>query len=368
MRNKMYKGIIWLFVTLFVTIEGRSQCGSICNDCNTNLSFLCSMSQTGTKTFKSQFDFEAGGGYTISSGSNITFQAGEEIILKAGFIAPQNSAFTAKIESCQPFIPDKLFYRFQASWTSCTPTGFSDNLVTSEYNKTCVSYIPASSHVELHAAYLDCKGEIQPDLSLLGQNRTKFFGVWGTQQNQNIRWKYKPNGKINFNTYYSETPISGCGNDPWQLVLSGNAYLRDGWVGWPANCPPIQDAIIYPELTMPNGAVITWPQTKLNITGECSSFSFVTGVFREGSILKQFSTSYSLFPNPNSGSFTISFPDASASYEVKVSDVLGNLVFSDVATELASKEFTLPNVSNGLYIVDVKGGGTSYKQKVQVLK
>lgn len=77
---------------------------------------------------------------------------------------------------------------------------------------------------------------------------------------------------------------------------------------------------------------------------------------------------FSIFPNPNSGSFTISFPDASASYEVKVSDVLGNLVFSDVATELASKEFTLPNVSNGLYIVDVKGGGTSYKQKVQVLK
>lgn len=77
---------------------------------------------------------------------------------------------------------------------------------------------------------------------------------------------------------------------------------------------------------------------------------------------------FTLFPNPNSGSFTVSFPDASASYEVKVSDVLGNLVFSDVATELASKEFTLPNVSNGLYIVDVKGGGTSYKQKVQVLK
>jgi len=75
---------------------------------------------------------------------------------------------------------------------------------------------------------------------------------------------------------------------------------------------------------------------------------------------------FTVFPNPTSGNFRISFQKMMQQCSVEVINSLGLIVFSDIVSSASTKEIDLKKVSDGLYYVKVIDGMNYYCKKILV--
>jgi hypothetical protein len=78
-----------------------------------------------------------------------------------------------------------------------------------------------------------------------------------------------------------------------------------------------------------------------------------------------------IYPNPNSGEFTLSFTaQQCGEAEIKVLDILGNTVYNEkcfIAQDNYAKEFNLGKITSGIYILQVKVGEKIYNYKLEIM-
>lgn len=104
--------------------------------------------------------------------------------------------------------------------------------------------------------------------------------------------------------------------------------------------------------------------TVSNIAG-CSSDSCMD-IIITGGISNLNPIGIKLYPNPNSGSFTIEIPNLSTNANIQVFDYLGQLVYEIEAVELKSD--VVAQLLEGLYIIKVTNGEMIYTQKILIEK
>jgi carboxypeptidase T len=81
------------------------------------------------------------------------------------------------------------------------------------------------------------------------------------------------------------------------------------------------------------------------------------------------STQVSLYPNPNNGSFVLSFNSTnSENYKITVSNVLGQEIYNAEQNNNGKslQEINLNNAANGTYFVHIQGTDLNYVQKIMV--
>ncbi len=77
-----------------------------------------------------------------------------------------------------------------------------------------------------------------------------------------------------------------------------------------------------------------------------------------------------IFPNPNTGSFTVTLPTTANAVEVTVIDMLGKTVATNTITHNMPRTatFTLNNVPTGNYIIKVTDGVKTFRDKLMMIK
>jgi PKD repeat protein len=76
----------------------------------------------------------------------------------------------------------------------------------------------------------------------------------------------------------------------------------------------------------------------------------------------------SIFPNPSSGKFRISFDDSMDPYAgIKIYNIMGDLVL-ETKNSKHKDEIDLSNHPNGIYILTITTGKEQYKQKIVIQK
>jgi len=94
-------------------------------------------------------------------------------------------------------------------------------------------------------------------------------------------------------------------------------------------------------------------------TDVCSSIGITT--------VKDKALSLHLFPNPNNGSFTISFDDMNEEkVNLTVQNILGETIY--VAKTVTNKEINLQHLVNGTYFVCMQTADKNYAQKIIIAK
>ena len=79
-------------------------------------------------------------------------------------------------------------------------------------------------------------------------------------------------------------------------------------------------------------------------------------------------TTFSVYPNPNNGEFTIKFSGASGNVDLQVYDIRGRSVFNKNYTETGdfNQNINLGNVQSGMYILNVNDGSKTVTKKIIV--
>jgi hypothetical protein len=76
---------------------------------------------------------------------------------------------------------------------------------------------------------------------------------------------------------------------------------------------------------------------------------------------------FSVFPNPATSLITIELPENENNAEIRIFDQAGRLVLSETTTTKAQNyQVNLENLRNGLYIIEVKNGNATNRQKLIV--
>lgn len=76
---------------------------------------------------------------------------------------------------------------------------------------------------------------------------------------------------------------------------------------------------------------------------------------------------FTIFPNPNTGTFTLSFEgEDTGDYDLKVFNTLGAVVFSSPVNASSSTTFFVPELSAGVYTVHLSDGKDSFIQRMLI--
>ena len=100
----------------------------------------------------------------------------------------------------------------------------------------------------------------------------------------------------------------------------------------------------------------------------CSGSSQIYNIIITGIDEQSAGTNISIYPNPNKGSFTLTFTALQSNEaEIKVLDVLGKTVYykkAGITQEHELKEIDLGKITTGIYIVQVKVGEKIINRKI----
>lgn len=72
---------------------------------------------------------------------------------------------------------------------------------------------------------------------------------------------------------------------------------------------------------------------------------------------------FKVYPNPNSGNFTIVIPSAASSAAITISDMSGHIIDTRISAK-KTEEFNLSNYSRGIYLISIETDDKRYKQKL----
>lgn len=111
--------------------------------------------------------------------------------------------------------------------------------------------------------------------------------------------------------------------------------------------------------------------TNLIITADNPSYTInsggiVTDLCTLGANETLNNSSFLISPNPNSGTFIISFSNKIFKGEIEVFNILGENIFGGLIYSQSKKEINLKNISSGIYFVKVFDGAKSYCKKLIV--
>lgn len=95
----------------------------------------------------------------------------------------------------------------------------------------------------------------------------------------------------------------------------------------------------------------------------CTALSVILTVLDTGLDNYSGNAGISLFPNPNSGRFTLHLPPHE-SLQIRIANLLGQTVLTMTSSALREHVLELPE--NGVYLVEISGKGRSYTQKLVV--
>lgn len=185
-------------------------------------------------------------------------------------------------------------------------------------------------------------------------------------------------------TYVGDLVLIGVGPDDTQVVLletectdnqNLNLTFSDG--GSPISCSsPVTGTVLPAEsLSAFNGIssggewILAFLDTANQDTGTLNSWSVEVCTLTSASVDSNGLNSFKLYPNPNTGSFTVSFNSASSDdIKVNVHDMRGREVFNQTYenTGLFSGNINLGGIQTGVYMVTVQDGAHKEVQKIIV--
>lgn len=128
--------------------------------------------------------------------------------------------------------------------------------------------------------------------------------------------------------------LNSSGNFRWAIQVGGGSNSNAG--GYAAQVNPAGQ--IYVPVNI-NGTVDFDPsKAKYNLVSTSGKYAVLKLTQSNGGVLRgeenvEISPSYSLYPNPSSGSFSVTFPDLSSKAMISISDMLGREVYSRPLTE-----------------------------------
>lgn len=101
-----------------------------------------------------------------------------------------------------------------------------------------------------------------------------------------------------------------------------------------------------------------------------SSFDLDTANFSVGNVgfaENNLSEKIFLYPNPNYGKFILKF-QKNISGMIEIYDLLGEKIYSDNCKSISEKEISLPDLSEGIYVVKLKTENEIFIEKISVMK
>lgn len=77
-----------------------------------------------------------------------------------------------------------------------------------------------------------------------------------------------------------------------------------------------------------------------------------------------------VYPNPSDGNFSVSFKGKDSSYDIKLMDVTGNIVYNNTLNATGksiNEQISLSNISQGDYILFIEKDGKMHQEKVVIV-
>lgn len=128
-----------------------------------------------------------------------------------------------------------------------------------------------------------------------------------------------------------------------------------------ATSPPTQ--VITPFVTVTSGGSFFTPSIIVGSGGIDTTLCATLGIH---SAIQNSQSGISIFPNPSSSNFIISFERTILKGQVEILNILGENVFLNNIFSESKKEINLKNISSGIYFVKVFDGEKSYCKKIIV--
>ena len=160
----------------------------------------------------------------------------------------------------------------------------------------------------------------------------------------------------------STESFSGVAMDPF-TSCNADVFLPDGLTGTVDNGGTWSDDAVTGLLAGPNGNVFvaagvpagTYPFTYTVDNGVCPpSSTTVTVTIADCSEIGENGINFTLFPNPNNGSFNI-LTDVSGENSIVITDISGKVIYNSVVGLTAGTPFevALNNVEAGMYLINI---------------
>jgi hypothetical protein len=124
--------------------------------------------------------------------------------------------------------------------------------------------------------------------------------------------------------------------------------------------------VVRPPTIVGSGAIVTSPPTIIGGGDTVTTICFTVGVEE----LKTSNASALIYPNPNDGSFTISYHLSSLGNELLIKDIFGRTVYSSIITsQEGTQSINVSSLSNGIYYWEIVSiNGIEGKGKLAVIK
>jgi hypothetical protein len=300
------------------------------------------------------------------------------------FVAPSTGTYSINVTAASGYVG----YQWKAS--SCSNTGWSciGNInATGLYGSLSWTagttyYIvldDENSTTGTHTFYIECVGGSNPctnatAITSCGANSTQTYtgggsGAWNTSSNTACGFA-APGAEAVYTfapatsgTYSIQvTAASGKVDYLWKAASCTSA----GWTCIDDIDTPGQ----YGNMTWNVGTTYYILLDDENSTTGTHSFYINCANSPSGIDENAGATGVSIYPNPNTGSFTVSIAgNTQESIEIDVFNVLGEDVFKSKAENVNgaySKEITLSTIAKGIYTVRIKTGSKLYHKKIIV--
>jgi PKD repeat protein len=166
----------------------------------------------------------------------------------------------------------------------------------------------------------------------------------------------------NSNTYYKWTPGDG---DPSDSGVGMTTYTHTYSINGPYSATLTIWYTLLPRVRSAYSASGRYHESSytlvINVTG-------ITGVQSIND-----NAQYTIYPNPNNGLFHIAVNGLTQgkNAEIRISDMMGRVVYQSNATVKDGStlsDVSLPNVSAGVYLLQVISNGTTYTSKIAIQK
>jgi hypothetical protein len=146
------------------------------------------------------------------------------------------------------------------------------------------------------------------------------------------------------------------------IVLTGGSPANGTWSG-----PGVNGNVLTGNALSPGTISITYTYTDINGCTNIATDNVVvdpcTGVAEQTAV-----SAITVYPNPNTGLFTLNFKGADyTEMSIEVVTLQGQLLWSDMSSNVqgdVTKQLDLTNYANGIYYVRVVADGQTFVQKV----
>lgn len=81
--------------------------------------------------------------------------------------------------------------------------------------------------------------------------------------------------------------------------------------------------------------------------------------------LEEFASDIKLYPNPNSGNFTVELPSADEA-QIVITSLSGQVIYKNTVSNTAKVSVSLTDIPSGIYLVHITNGEATYRSKITV--